>query len=398
MSDQFSGIRDLLAMRDNRRQRGMDRISGSLRNLGNNLFASREAEKDRTARAEQAKLDREYLDTPFAEGPREYYDPTTNQTYTAQTPREWDALQRSLDIAARAQEGEAERGFRADQAGLDREHDFAMLDETVDANISQLERQLGIERGVYDGGSYVDPQSGKRYQWNTPEQFQMALRSIDSDRMADRIALEASLRDSGSQNTADDVFSAYLAARDEVSGHPTLYNQETRTWLPLTDMDREDAMRYARNALVAQGLDEAGVELALEMFGDYYDAFGKEATEPEEQRPTPPRTPGYTINTPEYRPGTGPLGAFRESTPQERGTTFNIESQIGMPVGTITGAGQENVTSEEKGVYDRLLEMFNATYGPEFDPRVQEYLDELNARGTSGDLTRIEQFLQRAGF
>lgn len=196
MSDKFLGIRDLLGMRQAKRQSNLDRLTGGLRTMGQRKFESTEAEKQREYDAEQNKLDREYEDTPFADGPREVTDPTTGMTFTATTPREWGILQQQLDIAAKATEREDVQGFTdeqrqaAQQDALERMQeesrlDITMLGEQEQSQIRLMEEEMqnqqamvDWERAKYENGMY-QTQDGAVFRWNSPETYQAALDEIN---------------------------------------------------------------------------------------------------------------------------------------------------------------------------------------------------------------------------
>jgi hypothetical protein len=146
--------------------------------------------------AEQGKLDREYEDTPFADGPREVTDPTTGMTFTATTPREWGILQQQLDIAAKATEREDVQEFTdaqrqaAQQDALDRMQeesrlDISMLSEQEQSQIRLMQQEMenqqtmiDWERAKYEDGMY-QTQDGAVFRWSSPETYQAAIDEIN---------------------------------------------------------------------------------------------------------------------------------------------------------------------------------------------------------------------------
>lgn len=100
--------------------------------------------------------------------------------------RNKDRLMESIsDIANMINERKSEeRQFERDKEKMELQKDLSIEQAGAIGDLSR-EDQIQLEeemRGMGMPGSYTDPTTGKSYEWNTPEEFQMALQRANTDR------------------------------------------------------------------------------------------------------------------------------------------------------------------------------------------------------------------------
>lgn len=283
MAIDWSNITNLLGMQQQRRALRQNQFQ----NIADTLYNRKEAERQRGFTAGENEKDRTYLDTPFADGPRSITDEATGQTYTYNTPREWQAaitaqeqgFKRSERVAGQeyaTEEREAAQGFQqqmqdnaqAFQMELNDAQDAAALERLqtqLDAQAAAAERTWEQPRDEYESQSVTI--NGRTYSWTSDQGYELQALKMRQDMLNDQIRLEASLRGTD-EDARSRIIEAYNFGKSEVL-NPSVINQQTGTWQSMADINPDQLEQQFRDAIALYGLSPDEEETAVRLFNGW---------------------------------------------------------------------------------------------------------------------------------
>lgn len=256
MSDKFSGIRDLLALRQNRRQSNLDRLSTGLRGISNKMFQSREAEEQREFEGAESAAERELRES-LQESEFEF------RGEEAEEAREFTASESRLGRDFQANQAELDRQYNRASQLIDNEAAMDRLETQIQAGMDELERRNNMAREDYDGPqTWTDQVTGKTYTWQTNQEFDLVKQQMQSDRLAHEIRLRADLGDAG--GAGQQIREAYEFAKSEI-----LWDPATQTFRDLSGLSDDELRQVFESAIFTGGfdsLDENSVDRAYTLF------------------------------------------------------------------------------------------------------------------------------------
>lgn len=382
MSDPWGTLNSILNRRASTSESRKNRLAGIVGDIVNRRNANEQSAMDRVLKQQENEKDRTYLDTPFADGPRELRDPVTGTVATYNTPREWEAALQAQRGAQSEQgqrvAGDIQSGLQAEQAQYQQQlqndaqafqmdlqdvtnaNELAQLQMRIDADKAAAERSWDQTREQYSQRSAVV--NGRSYSWNSDQQYALVQLQMQSDLLFDRLAFEKKL----DKDATPDLWQAYQDAKNEVL-NPSVLDPTTGTWRAVADTSPDALEASFRKALANRSpdLSPEAVEKAVSLFMDFIaqvpDAqAGSEAGGWYTQRPpgtTNALPPGGPTNTP-----SGPPMTTREPSQAVLDTYSDVPSWVG-PNYYGSGYVQENkqypqgVSVSEQPIYDQLMQI-----------------------------------------
>ena len=393
----LNSINDLLGMKNQRRMQRSQNISNIGSQLMNQQFTGQENEADREARLG--------LQTAGDEAAAERQAAADEAAYDRAALGEEGATERT-NITAGTQ-----RDISADNVQLQRDLETsgnqAALDQLVEKYRLAEEQDAAFYEDFEDGPiNITDFTTGEDVTINSPAEFQAYLEDKIAKRQAAMARLEASLRDSGSGNDSEEVWTAFMQAREYVRGQDILYDAETNKWMPMSSLDEETFMRLAEKSLAAQGLDESGYNAALDLLVEEYRS-GQVEEEPGTTPPGEGRSGGIVqLTTPIGQAfneeGDGFLSRSVAPLMELFGRIAPGASERLMGPGYYPDVQEEeripeaNVTDRERDLFTQLIELL-PTASPQEQALASQYINDITQRGTTAEITTILDFLSRAG-
>lgn len=461
MSD-WSTAANLAMNRRNRRENMWDRLFGAGQQLGQNVFAKRQADAQRGFESEEAERLRDFQASESAlyrelqreEGEAE----RAFAAAEAEKVRGFTADENEAERATRQQLQDDMQAFELEIQSVRDASELEQLQMGIDARIAELERGWEQPREEYTRQSTTI--SGRTYTWASDQEYELVALKMQADMINDRIRLEAALRDEDA--TDEDRYSitaAYNYLRENI-----LLDPNTGELLTADSFDAEELQQRYETFLAAWESDnQALTPFQRQVVHDMF--FGIER-----QDKKPPVTTGRATTpfgygtrrseTTEQFARTGPVsatvswlfGALERIFPRlmERGvrnlqqagidedeqgfleallgarenadeqTQWEIDQQINrlrqervssgdaemaafidQLSGGLSTEEPDVVTPEERDIWERLG-LYNSSQQPfSTDPAAlqgRRHMMSLRRPGVSPELDEIDEFLRRAGF
>lgn len=296
----FNSIASLTDQRNRRKERDRDRRRATFSELAQMIYGDRQAEKqreftgqqneaDRQARADIAEADREYMDTPFEDGPRTYE--SDGNVYEYSTPREFQSLLQALTGDQQESLVETRTNAEIELAEKNAELRESLQRMIGDQQLAQIEARANAEveaaqkvweRRSEDYGdeqSFTSSRTGKTYTWSTLEEFELVKQQIENDNYIEAQKVIAALRDEP-EDVGEQIRQAYEFAKQEL-----LWDPQAQAFRDLSELSPEDLRQAFDDAVATAGftnLNSESVDKAFRLFTAFMDRVSDDEDDPAE--------------------------------------------------------------------------------------------------------------------